>query len=93
MQRESGASISFLYGPKMRNRIQQLRDQQHETPARPAPAPPDPGTSSVVRTLSHQLTELRARHQRETRELREALAAAHAELLALRRQLGTRATT
>jgi len=90
VQRASGCSISYLYGkPEVRRRIEKLRDAQH-TAQPQREQPPHEGTSSVVRTLTHQLNELRSRHQHETQELRDALAAAQGEILALRRQLGSK---
>lgn len=89
VQRESGCSLAYLYGSEVRQRIEKLREQQTSVT-------PSPGVevresqSSVIRTLTHQLGELRARHHRETTDLREALAAAHGEILSLRRQLGTK---
>ena len=54
------------------------------TATNPAPAAP----SSVVRTLTAELTAARARHRAEVEQLRQALAAAHGENLLLRRRLG-----
>ncbi len=90
--RAAGVSLEFLYNhPELRSRIEHLRAQQQTTlaPARPAP---DPGTasqtSSVVRTLTAELTASRASHRTEVEQLRQALAAAHGENLLLRRRLG-----
>jgi hypothetical protein len=44
-------------------------------------------TSSVVATLTAQLTDLRRRHREETTRLRRELEAAHGENLLLRRRL------
>ena len=49
--------------------------------------------SSVVRTLTAQLAELKRRHRDEITALKQALEAAHGENLDLRRRLGHRATT
>jgi hypothetical protein len=49
--------------------------------------------SSVIRTLTTQLAELKRRHRDEISGLKDALAAAHGELLILRRQAGTRPAT
>ena len=78
-----GVSADFLYRhPELRARIQRLRGQQ---PARAGQAPPDsppgPAASGVVATLTARLTELR----RELAETKTQLAAAHGELLTLRR--------
>jgi hypothetical protein len=79
-----GVSADFLYRhPELRARIERLRGQQQ--PAQAGQAPPHgPGSaaaSSVVATLTARLTELR----RELAGTRAQLAAAHGELLALRR--------
>jgi len=85
--RASGCSIDFLYkSPSIRSRIEQLRLQQSTTP--PADRPLDTGDSGIVHTLTAQLNELRRRHHLEVTELRAALAAAHGELLALKRSHG-----
>jgi hypothetical protein len=44
--------------------------------------------SSVVRTLTLQTAALKRRHRDEVAQLRQDLAAAHGEILALRRRLG-----
>lgn len=81
-------SLDFLY----RNAGIRSRIEQHRTvrPSRPEPAG-DPGgehASSVVRTLTAQLADLKRRHREETAELRRALEQAHGENLLLRRRLG-----
>jgi hypothetical protein len=83
----AGVSLDFLY----RNAGIRSRIEQHRTarPARPGPAA-DPGgehASSVVRTLTAQLADLKRRHREETAELRQALEQAHGENLLLRRRL------
>lgn len=85
----AGVSLDFLYRTtEIRNRVEQLRAQQRTTP----PTPPeliDPNhPSSVIRTLTAQLAELRRRHRDEVNSLRQALEAAHGENLELRRRLG-----
>jgi hypothetical protein len=84
-----GVSVDFLYRhPDLRPRIERLRGQQ---PAPAGQAPPRQADShvstSVVATLTVKLTELR----RELAETKTQLAAAHGELLALRRVPGTAA--
>ena len=84
-----GVSVDFLYRhPRLRARIERLRGHQ---PAPAGHAPPgEPGNhaaSSVVATLTARLTELR----RELAETKAQLAAAHGELLALRRHPGNAA--
>jgi uncharacterized protein involved in exopolysaccharide biosynthesis len=78
-----GVSVDFLYRhPDLRARIERLRGRQ------PSPTPQassrDQAASSVVATLTARLTELR----RELTETKTQLAAAHGELLALRRHPG-----
>lgn len=89
----AGVSLDFLYRhPDLRRRVEQLRAQQSQ-PKRPAPgaAPDEP--SSVVRTLTTQIAELKRRHRTEIDDLNRALQAAHGENLALRRQLGHQANS
>jgi hypothetical protein len=88
----AGVSLEFLYNhPQLRSRIEHMRAQQQATATAARPAA-DPGTasqvSSVVRTLTAELTTSKARHRAEVAQLREALAAAHGENLLLRRRLG-----
>jgi outer membrane murein-binding lipoprotein Lpp len=89
----AGVSLDFLYRTTdIRQRVEQLRSQQQTiTPARPGPADPDQ-PSSVVRTLTAQLAELKRRHRDEVQALKAALEAAHGENLELRRRLGSRAS-
>jgi len=87
---EAGVSKDFLYrNADLRSRIEQLRGQQ-DSPAPVSPSAREEQTeiSSIVRTLTFKLTQERAEHRRELAELREALAAAHGQLLTLRRRLG-----
>lgn len=88
----AGVSLDFLYRhPELRRRVEQLRDQQRATPP-PAPEKADPDQpSSVIRTLTGQLTDLKRRHREEVTQLRQALEAAHGEIIELRRRLGPRA--
>ena len=85
----AGVSLDFLYHcTPIRQRVQQLRAQQQNTP--PAAATPTRDeTPSVVRTLTAQLTELKRRHRDEINALKQALEAAHGENLELRRRLGS----
>ena len=81
--------MDFLYRhPGLRARIERLRGHQ-PAPARNAPPgePGNPGASSVVATLTARLAELR----RELADTKAQLAAAHGELLALRRHPGNAA--
>jgi hypothetical protein len=88
---EAGVSKDFLCRtPDLRDRVERLRSQQ--TPrAHNHVSSTDTGDgeiSSVVRTLTLKLTQERAQHRREVAELRAALAAAHGELLLLKRRHG-----
>ena len=99
LARHAGISLDFLYSnTALRQRIQQLRDQQRTQPGSTASRGDTTGddlagvaspetTSSVVATLTAQLTDLRRRHRDETTRLRRDLEAAHGENLLLRRRL------
>jgi uncharacterized protein DUF6262 len=81
-----GVSVDFLYRhPGLRARIERLRGPQ-PAPSGHAPSR-DHAASGVVATLTAKLTELR----RELAETKTQLAAAHGELLALRRHPGSTA--
>jgi hypothetical protein len=88
----AGVSLEFLYNhPQLRPRIEHLRARQQTTaaPARPAADPgPASQASSVIRTLTAELTASKARHRAEVEQLHQALAPAHGENLLLRRRLG-----
>jgi hypothetical protein len=85
----AGVSLDFLYTtPEIRTQVEQLRARQQAKPAARAPAPSPDQPSSVIRTLTIQLTELKRRHREEIDTLRQALEAAHGENLELRRRLG-----
>jgi Family of unknown function (DUF6262) len=78
----AGVSLDFLYRtPDLRQRIETLRAQQQ--PARPAPPPRTPSApaDAVLTALTAKLRQARD----EITELRAQLAAAHGELLTLRR--------
>lgn len=84
LARTAGVSVNFLYShDELRTRIQQLRDQQDQNGHRDPP--PEPERAAVVRTLTNKLTAERRRRLDEVALLREQLAAAHGELLRLRR--------
>ncbi|MFD0396889.1 DUF6262 family protein [Kitasatospora sp. NPDC059811] len=86
-------SLDFLYRcTEIRQRVEQLRAQQQNNPPRPAAQPPDDSPSSVVRTLTAQLADLKQRHRDEVHALRQALETAQSENLELRRRLGARPT-
>lgn len=89
LAQSAGVSLDFLYrNTEIRRRVEHLRNQQRRT----SPVPPDRADpdqpSSVVRTLTAQLAELKRRHREEVSTLRQALEAAHGENLDLRRRLG-----
>jgi outer membrane murein-binding lipoprotein Lpp len=89
LAQSAGVSLDFLYrNTEIRQRVEHLRNQQRRT----SPVPPDRADpdqpSSVVRTLTAQLAELKRRHREEVSTLRQALEAAHGENLDLRRRLG-----
>jgi uncharacterized protein DUF6262 len=83
----AGVSLDFLYRhSEIRQRVEHLRAQQQTRPPTPQTAVEPDQPSSVIRTLTTQLAELKRRHRDEVSQLKNALAAAHGELLALRRQ-------
>jgi len=84
-----GVSVDFLYRhPDLRARIERLRGHQPAHARNASPGEPgNHAATSVVATLTARLTELR----RELAETRAQLAAAHGELLALRRHPGNAA--
>ena len=85
----AGVSLDFLYRyTEIRQRVEQLRTQQQNTTATAGTDPDPDQPSSVVRTLTAQLTELKRRHRDEISTLKQALEAAHGENLELRRRLG-----
>ncbi|WP_214106266.1 DUF6262 family protein [Acrocarpospora catenulata] len=90
----AGVSLDFLYrNTEIRRRVEQLRDQQRGTPPATRSQQVDPDQpSSVVRTLTAQLADLKRRHRDEITVLKRALEAAHGENLELRRRLGPRGT-
>ncbi len=83
--RLAGCSPDFLYRtPALRMRIERLRTASRRSP----PAEPEPDSSgAVVRALTVQLADQKRRHREEIGALEAALAAAHGELLQLRRKL------
>ena len=85
----AGVSLDFLYTtPEIRSQVEQLRARQQAKPTARAPAPGPDQPSSVIRTLTTQLTELKRRQRDETDTLKQALEAAHGENLELRRRRG-----
>ena len=87
---QAPCSTAFLYGhPDLRRRIAHLRDH-HRRPSAPIPAPNPDAPSSVVRTLTLQIADLRRRNREEIAQMQQDLAAAHGEILHLRRRLNGR---
>lgn len=89
--REANVSTDFLYRqPELRQRIQQMRtlNARHSSTVAAADRTPT-NTSAPVRALSAQLKQLRRRHRDEVAALRQALAVAQGENLALRRKLAS----
>lgn len=87
-----GVSKDFLYRtPELRARIIKLRAQQSPTRrtliTNKQTEPSDLDTSSIIRTLTAKLASERASHRKEIAELNQALAAAHGQILALKRHL------
>ena len=81
-------STAFLYGhAELKRRITHLREQHRRATLPVPPVDPD-APSSVVRTLTLQIAALKRHHRDEVAQLRQDLAAAHGEILALRRKLG-----
>ena len=84
----AGVSLDFLYRqPDLRSRIEQLRAQHQGRPPAPQTQIDPDQPSSVIRTLTNQLTDLKRRHREEIRTLQQALETAHGENLELRRRL------
>lgn len=89
LAKSASVSLDFLYSTTdIRHRIEQLRVQQQTTTPAATEVGDAEAPSSVVRTLTGQLAELKARHRAEVHQLRQALEAAHGENLQLRRRLG-----
>jgi hypothetical protein len=93
--RAAGVSLDFLYGnDDLRKRIEKLRNQQKARPAAD-PAPEHADNSDIVHILTEKLRRERDTRRTAVSQLDDQLAAAHGELLRLRRLLqqhGIRAT-
>ncbi|WP_327311462.1 DUF6262 family protein [Streptomyces sp. NBC_01243] len=88
VQREAGVSHAFLYNhPELRGRIERLRAQARPVPP---PTPPADEQSTLVLTLTGQITRLKKQHREEVQALRDAFERAHGENLDLRRELARR---
>lgn len=90
----AGVSKDFLYRvPELRARIMKLREQQ--SPIRRTTITSERtelsglDTSSIIRTLTTKLASERASHRQELADLNRALAAAHGQILDLKRHLPT----
>jgi Family of unknown function (DUF6262) len=84
--RAAGVSLDFLYSnPSLRQRIEQLRAQQDTRPV-PQPAAP-PADSDIVHILTDKLRREQQARRAAVTQLEEQLAAAHGELLRVRRLL------
>lgn len=85
--RAAGVSLDFLYGNEdLRSRIEKLRDQQKGRPV-PDPGPEHADSSDIVHILTEKLRSERDTRRITVSQLEEQLAAAHGELLRLRRLL------
>lgn len=87
--RAGGVSLDFLYAnADLRARIETLRKQQDTPQTDPPLTPPGPeAASAIATTLTTKLHQERAAHRSALTELEQRLAAAHGELLRLRRIL------
>ncbi len=84
----AGVSLDFLYrNDGIRQRVEHHRSARAGRRPEPTAPPAQDHPSSVVRTLTAQLADLKRRHREETTALRQALEQAHGENLALRRRL------
>jgi hypothetical protein len=85
--RTGPVSIDFLYGhPDLRPRIEKLRSQQRTTTTRPV-TQASSTDSGIVHALTARLRDEHGRHVGVVADLERKLAAAHGELLRLRRLL------
>jgi hypothetical protein len=87
--RAGGVSLDFLYASAdLRHRIESLRTQQaaHGPPRAARPETREPG-ESIIQVLTTKLREERTARHAVVQDLEQRLAAAHGELLRLRRVL------
>jgi hypothetical protein len=85
--RAAGVSLDFLYShPDLRTRIQTLRAQATNTASAKREDEP-PGEGTVIHTLTQSLRRERIARREEVHDLEQKLAAAHGEILRLRRTL------
>ncbi len=86
--RAAGVSLDFLYAStSLRQRIEKLRAQETAAARPPAPQAATATESDLVHSLTARLREERAARRTSVTDLEEQLAAAHGELLRLRRLL------
>jgi len=91
LAQSAGVSPDFLYRcAPIRQRVEHLRAQQHNTPPPAATTPHGDTSSSIVRTLTAQIAALKQQHRYEVHQLRQALETAQGEILELRRRVGNR---
>jgi hypothetical protein len=89
--RAAGVSTDFIYRhPTLRPQVEALRRARRSTTSTTAAPGPESeaAASTLVRRLTQQLASERRKHREQLEQLQDALAAAHGELLALRRRLG-----
>ena len=85
--RAAGVSLDFLYGNEdLRKRIEKLRTQQGKRPT-PGSVPEQADSSDIVHILTAKLRQERETRRTAVSQIEEQLAAAHGELLRLRRLL------
>ena len=85
--RTAGVSLDFLYANAgLRQRIEKLRAQETAAASQPARAVNETG-NDLVHSLTLKLREERTARRTATTDLEDQLAAAHGELLRLRRLL------
>jgi hypothetical protein len=86
--RTGGVSLDFLYAnTSLRQRIEKLRAQEIAAARIPALQPAAATENDLVHALTVKLREERAARRTTVTDLEEQLAAAHGELLRLRRLL------
>lgn len=87
---KAGVSLDFLYhNDGIRQRVEHHRSARPEQKEPTGSQAGQDHQSSIVRTLTAQLADLRRRHRDETTALRQALERAHGENLILRRRLAS----
>lgn len=87
--RAAGVSTDFIYRrPVLRPQVEALRRARRDAaPDDTHPCATETAASTLVGRLAQQLPTERRKHREDVAQLQAALAAAHGELLALRRQL------